>query len=144
MARDHTCPATTLIRPTRKSGASLDRLSGNAIARPWLKECDRTSVMIIPMPMERTMVLLMSTSPRLAMTFWNSGAETRLSATEETTPARIAQDEVVTRGPQHDPGDVHGEDHHLGVGEVDDHRHQQEEVEAGDQQDVDAARARGR
>ena len=88
-ARDHTCPETTLIRPTRMSGSSLARLSGNAMARPWLKEWDSTSVMIIPIPIERTIVLLMSTSPLFAMTFWNRGADTRLSATEEATPASM-------------------------------------------------------
>ena len=45
--------------------------------------------MIMPMPMERTMVLLMSTSPRFFITFWKSGAETRLITIEEATPARM-------------------------------------------------------
>ena len=87
--RDHTCPVRTLISPIRRMGASLESVSGNAIGNPWLKLWDRTSVMIIPIPIERTIVLLMSTSPRFFITFWNNGAEMRLMRTEETIPARI-------------------------------------------------------
>ena len=87
--RDQTWPTCTLISPSRTMGVMLERLSGNATGRPSLKEWESTSVMIIPIPMERTMVALMSTSPLLDMTFWNRGAEARFRTMEEATPAAI-------------------------------------------------------
>ena len=76
-----------LISPTRSSALPPASASGKAMGWPLLKPWDSTSVMIMPMPIESTIVLLMSTSPRLAITFWKSGAETRLSTIEEATPA---------------------------------------------------------
>ena len=121
------------------SGASLAQAVGKRDRQPLSKVWESTSVMIIPIPMERTIVLLMSTSPLFTITFWNSGAETMLMHHRGDHPGQDAKDQVVARGLQHDPGHVHGEHDHLWIGEVDDHRHQQQEVEAGDQQHVDAA-----
>ena len=56
-----------------------------------LKPCDSTSVMIMPMPMDTTMVELMSTSSRFFMIFWNRGAVARLMATEAPTEASTAR-----------------------------------------------------
>ncbi len=68
-ARDRTWPETMLIRPRRAIGLSPARLSGNATGSPSLNVWESTSVMIIPMPMDRTMVALMSTWDRFSMTF---------------------------------------------------------------------------
>ena len=78
-----------LMNPLFTMDVLEDSDSGKEIGSPWLKVCESTSVRIIPIPMESTIVALMSTDPRFCITFWNSGAERRFRPTEDSTPARI-------------------------------------------------------
>jgi len=90
-AREATCPDSRLISPKRNRATSPTSCLGKEIGRPLLKPCESTSVMIMPMPMDTTIVELMSTSSRFFMIFWNRGAEARLMATEAPTAASTAR-----------------------------------------------------
>ena len=52
------------------------------------------------------------------------------------------QNQIVSRCLQHHPRDVHREDHDLRIGEVNDHGHEEKEIESRDQEHVDASRGK--
>ena len=140
-ARDHDLPGEDADQPDAAGAALLaESASGKAMGRPLLKVWDSTSVMIMPMPMESTMVLLMSTSPRFChhLLEQRRGDEVEQRSEEAIAGERPRGARLFPVSLQHHPGDVHGEDDHLRVGEVDDHGHQEQEVEPGDQEHVDA------
>ena len=89
-ARAATCPVIRLIRPMRKRGSPPDMEGGKAMGRPLLNPWESTSVMIMPMPKDKTMVVLISTSSRFFMILENSGAETMFKNTDEATAAKRA------------------------------------------------------